>query len=108
MALFVLAGGDSLPGHGYLDASERLVMQIFNWIWIVAMAFACSVWAEEIAKLKGHNSKQWLVLGLLFGPVALIALAGYPDLEDRKHQRDSAAELSLIKDDIDAMRRGKD
>ena len=61
------------------------------------MAFACSVWAEEIAKLKGHNSKHWLVLGLLFGPVALIALAGYPDLEDRKHQRDSAAELSLIK-----------
>ena len=51
-------------------------MQIFYWIWIVAMAFACSVWAEEIAKLKGHNSKQWLVLGLLFGPVALIALAG--------------------------------
>jgi len=70
-------------------------MQIFYWIWIVAMAFACSVWAEEIAKLKGHNSKQWLVLGLLFGPVALIALTGYPDLEDRKHQRDSAAELSL-------------
>ena len=63
-------------------------MQIFYWIWIVAMAFACSVWAEEIAKLKGHNSKQGLVLGLLFGPVALIALAGYPDLEDRKHQRD--------------------
>ncbi len=83
-------------------------MQIFYWIWIVAMAFACSAWAEEIAKLKGHNSKQWLVLGLLFGPVALIALAAYPDLEDRKHQRDSAAELSLIKDDIDAMRRGKD
>ena len=51
-------------------------MQIFYWIWIVVMAFACSVWAEEIAKLKGHNSKQWLVLGLLFGPVALIALAG--------------------------------
>ena len=67
------------------------------------MAFACSDWAEEIAKLKGHNSKQWLVLGLLFGPIALIALAAYPDLEDRKHQRDSAAELSLIKDDIDAI-----
>ena len=74
-------------------------MQIFYWIWLVAMAFACSVWAEEIAKLKGHNSKQWLVLGLLFGP---IALAAYPDLEDRRHQRDSATELSLIKDDVDA------
>ena len=72
------------------------------------MAFACSVWAEEIAKLKDINSKQWLVLGLLFGPIARIALAAYPDLEDRKHQRDSSAELSLIKDDVNAMRRGKD
>ena len=84
------------------------MMQIFYWIGIVAMAFACSAWAEEIAKLKGHNSKQWLVLGLLFGPLALIALATYPDLENRKQQRDSAAELSLIKDDVDAMRRGQD
>ena len=72
------------------------------------MAFTCSVWAEEIAKLKGHNSKQWLVLRLLFGPIELNALAAYPDLEDRKHKRDSAAELSLNKDDVDAMRRGKD
>ncbi len=72
------------------------------------MAFACSVWAEEIAKLKGHNSKQWLVLGLFLGPIALILLAAYPDLEDRKHQRDSAADVSLIKDDVDAMHRGKD
>ena len=72
------------------------------------MAFSCSVWAEETAKLKGHNSKQWLGLGLLFGPIALIALAAYPDLEDRKHQRDSTAEMSLIKDDVDAIRRGKD
>ena len=37
-----------------------------------------------------------------------MALAAYPDLEDRKHQRNTAAELSLIKNDIDAMRRGKD
>ena len=72
------------------------------------MAFACSVWAEEIAKLKGHNSKQWLVLGIVFGPIALLALAAYPDLEDRKLQRDSAADLSVIKDDIDAIRRSKD
>ena len=72
------------------------------------MAFACSVWAEEIAKLKGHNSKQWLVLGLLFGPIALIAVTAYPDLEDRKHQRNSDVELSLIKDDVNATRRGKD
>ena len=49
-----------------------------------------------------------MVLGFIFGPIALIALAGYPDLEDRSYQRDSAAELSLIKEDVDAMRRSQD
>ena len=40
-------------------------MQIFYWIWIVAMAFLpASVWAEEIAKLTKATTKQWLVLGL--------------------------------------------
>ena len=43
--------------------------------------------------------------GDLFGPIALLAPAAFPDFEDRKHQRNIAAELSLIKDDIDAMRR---
>ena len=83
-------------------------MQVFYWVWVIAQAIACSVWAEDIAQLKGHNAKQWMVLGFIFGPIALIALAGYPDLEDRRYQRDSAAELSLIKDDVDAMRRSQD
>ena len=64
--------------------------------------------AEDIARLKGHDRTMWMFAGLFFGPIALLALAAYPDLEDRKHQRNAAAELSLIKDDIDAMRRGKD
>ena len=51
---------------------------------------------------------MWMVAGGFFGPIALLALAAYPDLEDRKHQRNTAAELSLIKDDIDAIRRSKD
>ena len=49
-----------------------------------------------------------MVAGVFFGPIALMALDAYPDLEDRKHQRNTAAELLLIKDDIDAIRRGKD
>ena len=84
MALSLLASGDSLAGHGYLDGSGQLVMQVFYWVWVIALAIACSVWAEDIAKLKGHNAKQWMVAGFIFGPIALIALAGYPDLEKRR------------------------
>ena len=75
-------------------------MQLFYWLWVIALAIACSIWAEDVARLKGYNPKQWMVVGFIFGPMALLALAAYPDLEDRKHQRDIAAELSLIKDDV--------
>ena len=77
-------------------------------IWVIPLAIACSLWAEDIASLKGHDRTVWRVAGIFFGPIALLALAAYPDLEDRKQQRNTAAQLSLIKDDIDAMRRGKD
>ena len=77
-------------------------------IWVIPLAIACSIWAEDIARLKDHDRTPWMVAGVFFGPIALLALAAYPDLEDRKHQRNTAAELSLIKDDIDAIRRSKD
>ena len=77
-------------------------------IWFIPLCIACCLWAEDIARLKGHDRTVWMVAGVFFGPIALLALAAYPDLEDRKHQRNTAAELSLIKDDIDAIRRNKD
>ena len=77
-------------------------------IWVIPLVITCSIWAENIARLKGHDRTPWMVAEVFFGPIALLALAAYPDLEDRKHQRNTAAVLSLIKDDIDAIRRSKD
>ena len=77
-------------------------------IWVIPLVITCSIWAEDIARLKGYDRTPWMVAGVFLGPIALLALAAYPDLEDRKHQRNTAAELSLIKDDIDAIRRSKD
>ena len=75
-------------------------MLFFSWLWVIATAIACSIWANDIAKLKGQKDTQWMVWGFIFGPIALLALTAYPDLEDRKHQRDTASELSLIKDNV--------
>ena len=75
-------------------------MQFFAWAWVIASVIACSIWAKDIAKMKGHNATQWMVSGFIFGPLALLALTAYPDLEDRRHQRDTASELSLIKDNV--------
>ena len=72
---------------------------------IIALPIACCSWAEDVAHLKGHNGPLWKLGRLIFGPFALLALIAYPDLEDRRQQRNSAAELSSIKDEIAAMRR---
>jgi hypothetical protein len=92
--------GNSLASHGYIEKSDWLVMQFFAWAWVIASVIACSIWAKDIAKMKGHNATQWMVSGFIFGPIALLALTAYPDLEDRRHQRDTASELSLIKDNV--------
>ena len=78
-------------------------MVFFSWLWLIATPIACSIWAKDIAKLKGQKDTQWMVWGLIFGPIALLALTAYPDLEDRKHQRDTASELSLIKDNVSEL-----
>ena len=46
--------------------------------------------------------------GGVFRPIALLVLAAHPGLEDRTYHQNIAAELSLIKDDLDAIRRSQD
>ena len=64
---------------------------------------ACPIWANDIAKLKGHSATHLMVLGFIFGPIALLVLAAYSDLEDRRHQLDTASELSLINDNVGVL-----
>ena len=45
---------------------------------------ACSGYTAAVAKEKGYGS-SWAVGGFIFGPIALLAAAGLPDLEMRKH-----------------------
>ena len=78
-------------------------MVFFSWLWLVATPIACSIWAKDIAKLKGQKDTQWMVWGLIFTPIALIAMTAYTDIEQRKHQRDTASELSLIKDNVSEL-----
>lgn len=40
-----------------------------------------------VASSKGHDTTSWAVGGFLFGPVALLAAAGLPDLKTRKYLR---------------------
>ena len=59
-------------------------------------------------QVEGPQLQAVVGVGIAFWTRRTDCTGWLPGLEDRKHQRDSAAELSLIKDDIDAMRRCQD
>jgi hypothetical protein len=51
---------------------------------VLAQIIACGFWSMRIARKQGRDEVGWLFLGLLFGPlslIALIALGKYSDDE---------------------------
>ena len=51
-------------------------------IFLAALIFACFTWT--VAQSKGHEAGWWFFGGLLFGPLALLATIGLPDLKLRR------------------------
>ena len=54
-------------------------------IFLAALIFAFLT--SGVAESKGHNLWSWAVIGLLFGPVGLIAAAGLGDLRTQRFLR---------------------
>ena len=65
-------------GSSAVDALLGLV----SILWI-----PCGIYAGVIAASKGHNWFLWILGGLLFGPVGLIASAGMPDRKLTRYLR---------------------
>ena len=51
--------------------------------WLLLQVLCC-FWAGEAAKQKGLHDIGWMLLGLLFGPFALLALCAMPDLKSQR------------------------
>ena len=80
MALFLLAGGDSLAGHGYLEKVEQLAMKIGFWtrlLSVVAAVFLGSAGAHEWYKLGDRSTGQWKI-GVAIGFLAMSTLGAEP------------------------------
>ena len=58
---------------------------------VAILALACSGFCAWLADEKGRSVGVWLFLGLLFGPIALLAIVGAPMLET--HQRTASRTL---------------
>lgn len=50
-------------------------------------AFACAFFTSAVAGIKGHDDGPWMIGGFFFGPLALLAAVGLPDLKSRKYLR---------------------
>jgi threonine/homoserine/homoserine lactone efflux protein len=61
-----------------------------------AVGFLLAMFCSSIAREKGHNEIVWLVLGFFFSFIALIAIAGMPDLVTRKYLRRLAEALPPV------------
>ena len=76
------------PAHDtLLEVAPNSMELIALLIFAIFFAFFCS----GIASQKGHAKSIWLILGFLFGPIALVAIAGMPDRYLRNYIRALAA-----------------
>jgi hypothetical protein len=80
------------------------------------VAVACALYSAQVASSKGHDPALWFLGGFLFGPLALLATLGLPDLKLRnyirllvEHQGVLVEEIStapaISDEDVDAQRR---
>jgi hypothetical protein len=54
---------------------------------LLVLALICAGYSSEVAGSKGHQKLPWFFGGILFGPLALLASLGLPDLKTRKYLR---------------------
>ena len=59
-----------------------LIVVVFLFLWLPA-----GFYSGEVAHQKGYSGAAWVIWGLLFGFIALIAAAGLPDRKLRKYIR---------------------
>ena len=74
---------------------------------VVMLWIPCGIYAGVIASSKDHNWFPWIVGGLLFGPVALIATAGLPDRKLTRYIRLITGENHESSEEIDSATRAK-
>lgn len=66
---------------------------------LLVLVFACAGYTSHVADSKGHDSASWFVGGFFFGPLALLASLGLPDLTLRRYLRLLAEQGGAMRSD---------
>ena len=72
---------------------------------VLMLWIPCGIYASVIASSKDHNWFPWIVGGVLFGPVALIATAGLPDRKLTRYIRILSEDQSETTKDVGSVTR---
>lgn len=75
-------------------------MESFIFLVLVG-ATASAAFAAEVAEQKGFKSTSWAIAGFLFGPLALIAIAGMPDQKTRRMLKGIAQQHGIQTEEIE-------
>ena len=76
MALFLLAGGDSLAGHGYLGDDGQVAMKIELWARLLSVVAA--VFLGSTGDFESDRSAGNLKVGLAIGFIAMSTVGADP------------------------------
>ena len=77
-------------------------MTLLLFFWLVTAA-ACALFTAVAARGKGYNESNWSVVGFVFGPLGLLAIAACPDLRSRRLLRMIAESQSGSGDKLKAF-----
>ena len=64
-----------------------------------------AIYTAKVAQTKGCSTYPWLLGGVAFGPLALLAAVGWPDLTLRRYIRLLAEQQGVARDDLNGRQR---
>jgi hypothetical protein len=73
-------------------------MESILWLTFLFVWLPCGIYASVTAEDKGHGWLSWFLGGLIFGPIALIAVAGLGDRKLRHYQKELAIKQEALTD----------
>lgn len=64
----------------------------------IVIGFVFAIFCSSISEAKGYDKVWWALIGFLFNFIALIAIAGMPDLIARRYLRRLADALPSVEE----------
>lgn len=76
-----------------MSADGVATIEMLSWIVTAVVWMVIAAFTADVAANKGGNGVIWFAAGFVFGPLALLAACGMPDLKLQRTMADVLEEL---------------